>query len=182
MSSRFFLAVLFATKPIKRGVYIVTYRGRRITTEEADRREARGAKYQFEINKRWTIDGSPRWNVSALFRSDQHARLNPKHRHRNEIFQRIVWKMRMQDPSGPERGRAGDERVTVGVRFSDVREPDNAAGAWLGLDHHWLADELRHAVEHNAGRGVGSASGRKWTDDPDWSRGPVIGLGGGCGK
>jgi hypothetical protein len=29
---------LFATKPIKRGVYIATYRGRRITTEEADRR------------------------------------------------------------------------------------------------------------------------------------------------
>ncbi len=55
---------LFATKPIKRGVYIAAYRGRRITTEEADRREARGARYQFELNKRWTIDGSPRWNVA----------------------------------------------------------------------------------------------------------------------
>ena len=55
---------LFATKPIKRGVYIATYRGRRITTEEADRREARGARYQFELNKRWTIDGSPRWNLA----------------------------------------------------------------------------------------------------------------------
>ena len=71
MSSRFFRIGrsvtglgLFATKPIKRGVYIATYRGRRLTTEEADRREARGAKYQFEINKRWTIDGSPRWNVA----------------------------------------------------------------------------------------------------------------------
>ena len=39
---------LFATKPIKRGAYIATYRGRRITTEEADRREVRGARYQFE--------------------------------------------------------------------------------------------------------------------------------------
>jgi uncharacterized protein len=48
----------FAIKPIKRGVYIATYRGRRITTE------ARGAKYQYELNKRWTIDGSPRWNVA----------------------------------------------------------------------------------------------------------------------
>jgi uncharacterized protein len=55
---------LFATKPIKRGVYIATYRGRRITTEEADRREARGARYQFELNKRRTIDGSPRWNLA----------------------------------------------------------------------------------------------------------------------
>jgi SET domain-containing protein len=55
---------LFATRPIKRAVYIATYRGRRITTEEADRREARGAKYMFELNARWTIDGSPRWNVA----------------------------------------------------------------------------------------------------------------------
>jgi uncharacterized protein len=55
---------LFAVKPIKRGAYIATYRGRRITTEEADRREARGARYMFELNKKWTIDGSPRWNVA----------------------------------------------------------------------------------------------------------------------
>jgi uncharacterized protein len=55
---------LFATKAIKRGAYIATYRGRRITTEEADRREARGARYMFELSKRWVIDGSPRWNVA----------------------------------------------------------------------------------------------------------------------
>ena len=55
---------LFATKPIKRGVYIAAYRGRRITTDEADRRAARGASYMFELNKRRTIDGSPRWNVA----------------------------------------------------------------------------------------------------------------------
>ena len=55
---------LFATKPIRRGAYIATYRGRRITTAESDRREARGAKYMFALNKRWVIDGSPRWNVA----------------------------------------------------------------------------------------------------------------------
>ena len=55
---------LFAIKPIKRGAYIATYRGRRITTKESDRREARGARYMFELNKRWVIDGSPRWNVA----------------------------------------------------------------------------------------------------------------------
>jgi SET domain-containing protein len=55
---------LFATKPIKRGDYIATYRGRRITAEESARREARGAKYMFELNSRWTIDGSPRWNLA----------------------------------------------------------------------------------------------------------------------
>jgi uncharacterized protein len=55
---------LFATKPIKRGAYIATYRGRRITTEQSDRREARGARYMFAVNERWVIDGSPRWNVA----------------------------------------------------------------------------------------------------------------------
>ena len=55
---------LFATRPIKRSAYIATYRGRRIASEEADRREARGARYMFELNKRWVIDGSPRWNVA----------------------------------------------------------------------------------------------------------------------
>jgi hypothetical protein len=55
---------LFATKPIKRGAYIAAYRGRRISTAESDRREARGAKYMFALDKRWVIDGSPRWNVA----------------------------------------------------------------------------------------------------------------------
>jgi hypothetical protein len=55
---------LFATRPIKRGRHIATYRGRRIPTEEAVRREARGARYMFTINSRWSIDGSPRWNLA----------------------------------------------------------------------------------------------------------------------
>ena len=55
---------LFATRPIKRAAYIASYRGRIISTEEADRREARGARYMFELSKKWTIDGSPRWNVA----------------------------------------------------------------------------------------------------------------------
>lgn len=55
---------LFATRPIKRGAYIATYRGPRLTTKEADRREARGARYMFELNSKWTIDGSPRYNVA----------------------------------------------------------------------------------------------------------------------
>ena len=55
---------LFATKPIESGAYIVTYRGRRIPTAEAQDRERRfGAKYMFEINRHWTIDGSSRRNL-----------------------------------------------------------------------------------------------------------------------
>ena len=54
---------LFATKPIKRTAYIVTYRGRRLSDDEATELDARGAKYLFVINSKWTIDGSPRWNL-----------------------------------------------------------------------------------------------------------------------
>jgi uncharacterized protein len=55
---------LFATKAIARGAPIVSYRGPRIPTRQAHARERRfGAKYMFELNRRWTIDGSPRWNL-----------------------------------------------------------------------------------------------------------------------
>ncbi len=55
---------LFAAKPIAKKDYIVTYRGRRIPTAEAQRRERRrAAKYMFEIDRRWTIDGASRRNL-----------------------------------------------------------------------------------------------------------------------
>ena len=56
---------LFATTPITRGVVIAEYTGPRIPTAEARRREReRGARYMFEIDRRWTIDGSPRSNIA----------------------------------------------------------------------------------------------------------------------
>ena len=55
---------MFAIRPIKRNAYIATYRGPRLTNEESDRREARGAAYLFEVTKKVTIDGSPRYNVA----------------------------------------------------------------------------------------------------------------------
>jgi SET domain-containing protein len=54
---------LFATAPIKKGAFIVEYKGRRLTTEQADKIEARGSRYLYEINSRWTIDGSSRKNL-----------------------------------------------------------------------------------------------------------------------
>jgi uncharacterized protein len=55
---------LFATKPIAKRDYIVTYSGRRIPTKDAQTRERyAGAKYMFEISARWTIDGSSRRNL-----------------------------------------------------------------------------------------------------------------------
>jgi uncharacterized protein len=55
---------LFATTAIKRGVFIVEYSGPRIATREAKARErTSGVRYMFEVNSRWTVDGSPRSNI-----------------------------------------------------------------------------------------------------------------------
>lgn len=56
---------LFAITPIKRGVLIAEYTGRRIPTAEARALEReRGARYMFELNAQWSIDGSPRSNIA----------------------------------------------------------------------------------------------------------------------
>jgi len=54
---------LFATEPIKKHAFIVEYKGRRLTNEQAEKMEARGSRYLYEINGRWTIDGSGRRNI-----------------------------------------------------------------------------------------------------------------------
>src|SRR5262249_17898241 len=77
---------LFATKPIKQGVYIAAYRGRRITTEESDRREARGARYIFALNKRWVIDGSPRWNLARYINRYWRPNAKPVARRRGIVI------------------------------------------------------------------------------------------------
>ncbi|WP_457093568.1 SET domain-containing protein [Microvirga sp. P5_D2] len=53
---------LFATDLIEKGKFIIEYVGPKITNGEVQRR--RNARYLFEVNSRWTIDGSPRWNTA----------------------------------------------------------------------------------------------------------------------
>jgi uncharacterized protein len=55
---------LFAIKLIKKSAYIATYRGRRISADAAAELEDRGSRYMFELNSRWVIDGSKRYNVA----------------------------------------------------------------------------------------------------------------------
>jgi SET domain-containing protein len=56
---------LFATETIEHGAIIVDYRGRRIPTARARQIESkRASKYMFEINSRWTLDGSSRRNLA----------------------------------------------------------------------------------------------------------------------
>src|SRR5262245_35520578 len=52
---------LFATKIIRRGSFIVRYTGRKLPNRIAD---VLDTKYLFEINNRWTIDGSGRKNTA----------------------------------------------------------------------------------------------------------------------
>jgi SET domain-containing protein len=52
---------LFAVKPIKKGEFIAYYTGRIISNAEADKL---WTKYLFELNNRWTIDGSSRRNTA----------------------------------------------------------------------------------------------------------------------
>src|SRR3569832_2127828 len=54
---------LFATKPIKKGAKIVRYFGPLLDSRKK-KDDAVENKYLFELNKRWTIDGSVRENVA----------------------------------------------------------------------------------------------------------------------
>lgn len=88
---------LFAVKPFKKGAHVVAYRGRRISNAEAEKREARGARYMFEINSRWTLDGSSRWNKARY--------VNHSCRPNVEALQRgraIVYKARRKIAPGDE--------------------------------------------------------------------------------
>jgi uncharacterized protein len=53
---------LFATDVIEKGTFVIEYVGLRIPNADVQRR--RSTRYLFEINSRWTIDGSPRWNTA----------------------------------------------------------------------------------------------------------------------
>jgi len=58
---------LFATRAIRKRARIAEYKGRKLNTKEANRLEARGNLYLYELNSRWTIDGTPRSNIARYF-------------------------------------------------------------------------------------------------------------------
>jgi uncharacterized protein len=56
---------LFAITLVAKGTALVEYKGRRLSTQKARERERRtGHKYMFELNSRWSIDGSSRSNFA----------------------------------------------------------------------------------------------------------------------
>jgi SET domain-containing protein len=50
---------LYALEPVKKGKFVIEYTGNKIPTKVANELTT---KYLFEINRAWTIDGSPRSN------------------------------------------------------------------------------------------------------------------------
>ena len=52
---------LFATGPFRKGEFIAQYWGRKLTEAQAD---VADNKYLFELNSKWTIDGSTRRNTA----------------------------------------------------------------------------------------------------------------------
>ena len=48
----------------RKGAFIIEYKGRRITNAQAEKLEARGSRYMYELNSRWTLDGSSRRNIA----------------------------------------------------------------------------------------------------------------------
>ena len=52
---------LFATRPIPKGKKIVEYTGPLIANDEVEKSDR---KYFFGVNKKWSIDGSPRTNIA----------------------------------------------------------------------------------------------------------------------
>src|SRR4029077_12799676 len=80
---------LFATAPIKKRAFIVEYKGRKLTTAQADKLEARGNRYLYEINSRWTIDGATRRNLGRY--ANHSCRPNAEsHRIGHHVFLRAI--------------------------------------------------------------------------------------------
>ena len=71
---------VFATEPIKKNTYIVEYTGPLLTNAECE--EIPDNRYLFEVNARWTIDGSPRKNVARYINHSCRPNADPMIRDR----------------------------------------------------------------------------------------------------
>ena len=71
---------MFATEPIKKGTYIVEYTGPLLTNKQCD--EIPDNRYWFEVNARWTIDGTPRSNIARYINHSCRPNADPMIRDR----------------------------------------------------------------------------------------------------
>ena len=62
-------------EPIRKGTFIVEYTGPLLTNKECD--EIPDNRYLFEVNARWTVDGSPRSNVARYINHSCRGNADP---------------------------------------------------------------------------------------------------------
>ena len=74
---------VFATVPIRKNKYIVEYAGPLLTNQQCDERPDN--RYWFEVNSRWTIDGSRRSNVARYINHSCRPNADPM------IRERRIW-------------------------------------------------------------------------------------------
>ena len=119
---------LFATAIIEKRELIAEYRGRKLENAEAERLEARGNRYLYEINSRWTIDGTSRRNLARY--ANHSCRPNAEsHRIGHQVYIRAIKTIRPGDEITYNYGR--DYFVNVitarGCKCDKCREKRNAA-------------------------------------------------------
>src|ERR1700687_649432 len=83
---------LFATKPIKKGAKIVRYFGPLLDSRKK-KDDAIENKYLFELNNRWTIDGSVRKNIARYInhacKPNAESAVTPSRRKRKVVIRAI---------------------------------------------------------------------------------------------
>src|SRR6266851_1163188 len=95
---------LFATAPIEKRAFVAEYKGRKLTTEAADKLEARGNRYLYEINSRWTIDGTNRRNLARY--ANHSCRPNAESHHAgHRVFLRALKAIKPGDEITYDYGR-----------------------------------------------------------------------------
>jgi uncharacterized protein len=119
---------LFATTPIKKRAFIVEYKGRKLTTEQAEVLEARGNRYLYEINSRWTIDGTTRRNLGRY--ANHSCRPNARsYRVGHKVFLRAIKNIKPGDEITYSYGRDYFLNVITppGCKCEKCREKRSAA-------------------------------------------------------
>jgi uncharacterized protein len=81
---------LFATAPIAKRTFIVEYSGRRLNNKQAEAMEAKNSKYLYEINSRWTIDGSSRKNIGRYANHSCRPNCETDRRRDGKVFIRAI--------------------------------------------------------------------------------------------
>jgi hypothetical protein len=112
-----------STERIEKRAFIVEYKGRRLTNEQADEMETRGSRYLYEINSRWTIDGSSRKNLGRY--ANHSCRPNAEsHRVNGKVILRAIKTINPEDEITYDYGRDYFLNVITprGCQFSKCRE------------------------------------------------------------